>query len=95
MMLGQRADIASVEAINKDLGLDKPIHVQYLSFLNDVSPLSVYNIDDPESFWYFSPDKYSGREMVKFGHQALGLKKPYLRRSYTESGQGAREENSK
>jgi hypothetical protein len=40
MMLGQRADIASVEAINKDLGLDRPLIIQYLGFLNDVAPFS-------------------------------------------------------
>jgi len=39
MMLGQRADIASVEAINRDLGLDKPLTLQYLNFLNDLSPV--------------------------------------------------------
>ncbi|MCK5079072.1 MAG: ABC transporter permease, partial [Bacteroidales bacterium] len=38
MMLGQRADIASVEAINKDLGRDQPLHIQYFNFLNDISP---------------------------------------------------------
>ncbi len=37
MMLGQRADITSVDAINRDLGRDKPLIVQYFSFLNDVS----------------------------------------------------------
>lgn len=33
MMLGQRADIASVEAIRSQLGLDKPLYVQYENFL--------------------------------------------------------------
>ncbi|HCT71749.1 MAG TPA: ABC transporter permease, partial [Bacteroidales bacterium] len=33
MMLGQRADMASVEAINRELGLDRPLMVQYLGFL--------------------------------------------------------------
>ena len=37
MMLGQRADMASIEAINKDLGRDKPMFIQYLLFLNDDS----------------------------------------------------------
>ena len=36
MMLGQRADIASVEAINKDLGRDKALHIQYFNFLKSV-----------------------------------------------------------
>ena len=36
MLLGQRSDIASVEAIRKDLGLDKPLYTQYISYLNDL-----------------------------------------------------------
>jgi len=82
MMLGQRADIASVEAINRDLGLDKPVHIQYFNFLNDISPLSVHNSDNTESYWYFSEEKYSGSKILSLGTGALYLKKPYLRRSY-------------
>jgi len=49
MMLGQRADIASVAAINKDLGRDKPVMTQFFHYLNDLSPLSFHNARDPES----------------------------------------------
>lgn len=41
MMLGQRADQESIEIIHKELGLDKPLYVQYLNYLNDISPLSL------------------------------------------------------
>jgi len=33
LMLGQRADIASIEAVRKQLGLDDPIYVQYGRFM--------------------------------------------------------------
>ncbi len=33
MMLGQRADVASVEAVREELGLNKPIYIQYLKFM--------------------------------------------------------------
>lgn len=33
MMLGQRADTQSVEAVRAELGLDQPLYIQYLSFL--------------------------------------------------------------
>lgn len=82
MMLGQRADIASVEAINKDLGRDKPIHIQYFNFLNDISPLSIHNRNDVESYWYFDESKYSGVMLFSIGSAGIYLKKPYLRRSY-------------
>ncbi|MGD0711652.1 MAG: ABC transporter permease [Bacteroidales bacterium] len=84
MMLGQRADITSVEAINKDLGRDKPTIVQYFNYLNDLSPISVHNIDDPKSYWYLNSSKYSSA--VKLfnisEHSQVVLKLPYLRRSY-------------
>ena len=33
MLLGQRADVESVEAVREELGLNKPIYVQYFNFL--------------------------------------------------------------
>ncbi len=83
MLLGQRADIASVEAIKKDLGLDKPAILQYLNFLNDLSPVSVHHLKDKTSYWYFDPKKYDGGiTLIQWNKTGLILKKPYLRRSY-------------
>ena len=39
MMLGQRADLVSVEIINRELGKDQPIFKQFLKYANDLSPL--------------------------------------------------------
>ena len=33
MLLGQRADVASVEAVREELGLNKPLYVQYIKFI--------------------------------------------------------------
>ena len=83
MMLGQRADITSVEAINKDLGLDKPLTTQYLGFLNDLSPVSVHNKSDKENYWYLDSTKYSYVKLISLSkNKVIVLKKPYLRRSY-------------
>ncbi len=84
MMLGQRADISSVEAINKDLGRDKPLSAQYFNFINDLSPLSIHNTHDPENYWYFDTLKYGNvPALFSIGkHSKVFLKKPYLRRSY-------------
>jgi peptide/nickel transport system permease protein len=83
MMLGQRADITSVEAINKDLGRDKPLLVQYFNYLNDLSPISIHNPDNPESYWYLDSTKYSSVPLFKVSkHSEVVLKVPYLRRSY-------------
>ena len=84
MMLGQRADITSVEAINKDLGRDKPLVTQFFNYLNDLSPISFHNDIDKESYWYLDRTKYtSAVKLMHFsGEDVLVLKKPYLRKSY-------------
>jgi peptide/nickel transport system permease protein len=84
MMLGQRADISSIEAINRDLGRDKPLHQQFFNYLNDLSPISVHNDVDTNSYWYLDPQKYTGAQ--KLFHisstKVIVAKWPYLRRSY-------------
>jgi len=83
MLLGQRADISSVEAIRKDLGLDKPLYMQYLNFLNDLSPVSLHNADNPKSYWYLNRTIYpSAHVLLHFSHDVLVVKPPYLRQSY-------------
>src|SRR5258706_16235827 len=41
LMLGQRADVASVAAIRRQLGLDQPLVVQYYKFATDLLPVDV------------------------------------------------------
>jgi peptide/nickel transport system permease protein len=83
MVLGQRDDISSVEVIRKDLGLDQPRFIQYLNFLNDLSPVSFHTINDTESAFFLDSDKYSAYTMLIQGNsKCMVLKKPYLRRSY-------------
>ncbi|MEE4258662.1 MAG: ABC transporter permease [Bacteroidales bacterium] len=83
MLMGQRSDVSSVEAIKRDLGLDKPLTTQYLNFLNDISVVSFHNANDPNNFWYYDHEKYrSSVELLSLGHTVVVLKKPYLRQSY-------------
>ncbi len=75
--LGQRADVATVETIRDQLGLDEPLHTQFLMYLNDVSPMSFHE-DTPEN-----QEKYHYTELFKFGDNNVAvLKTPYLRRSF-------------
>ena len=46
MMLGQRADEASVNAIREELGLNQSLGKQYVDYLNDLVPISFYDISD-------------------------------------------------
>ncbi len=82
MMLGQRADLASVESIQKELGLDRPLHKQYLHYLNDISVLSLHRTDNPQSLVFLDPESYSYLTIIQTENRALVIKKPYLRRSY-------------
>lgn len=41
MMLGQNADQESIDMLHKQLGLDKPLGVRYLVYLNDLSPVGI------------------------------------------------------
>lgn len=82
MMMGQRSDIQTEAAIRKEMGLDLPKSVQFLAYLNDLSPISWHKTKDTESFFYLNDQNYSYTKIIASSTSALVLKKPYLRRSY-------------
>lgn len=83
MMLGQRADVSSIEAINKDIGRDKPLSVQFFMYLNDISPISLHDFKNKENTFFLNPEKYDYIELWKISEEKiLVLKEPYFRRSY-------------
>lgn len=66
MMLGQNADRESIEILHKELGLDKPVYVQYFNYLNDLSPIG---FDKDGSFGFKTPDlrrSYQSGRSVSF-----------------------------
>lgn len=77
MTQGQRTDVASLEAVRKEFGLDKPKHIQFLLYINDVSPISINKNDSTEKAKY----NYFALFPVSSSN-ALVVKAPYLRRSY-------------
>ena len=83
MLGGQHSTKEIVETIRKDLGLDLPFHQRYLFYLNDLSPLSIHELEDTKSVIYLDSSKYIGVELVSLNDQrVLVLKYPYLRKSY-------------
>lgn len=84
MMLGQRADEESIKAINRDLGLDKPVSTQFLMYLNDLSPVSYHNKSNQSDYLFLDESKYAPYlKIAAFDeNNILVLKTPYLRRSY-------------
>ena len=83
LMMGQRSDQQSLDMIRKELGLNKPKGMQYIKYLNDLSPLSIYNTKDSSSYFFLNPHNYRHfHKLLEAGATALVLKYPYLRRSY-------------
>ena len=83
MMLGQHADEESIAIINRDLGRDQPVLVQYAGYLNDLLPVSLHNRCDSSSFFYLDDAKYAPYvTLLPMGRNVVVLKAPYLRRSY-------------
>ena len=83
VLLGQRANKETVDAINKDLGRDRPIFTQYLMYLNDLSIVSFHNADDKNSAFYLDVEKYESKTIFSAGEGVVWvLKYPYFRRSY-------------
>jgi len=84
MMLGQRADLNTVEVIRKELGLDKPLYMQYLRYLNDLSPVSFFQEKDHDSYFYRDPEKYRHVKHIFLTDNGftMVLKAPWLGRSF-------------
>lgn len=83
MMLGQRADQQAVDNIRSELGLDQPVITQYAAYLNDLSPISVHNGQQPESFWFYDKEKYKNSfKLLEINQIAVVIKSPYMRMSY-------------
>jgi ABC-type dipeptide/oligopeptide/nickel transport system permease component len=77
MMAGQRTDVSTLENIREELGLDKPLMSQLGFYMNDLSPVSVYEHSASNQ------DKYSYSKIMGVGgDNALVIKFPYLRRSF-------------
>ncbi len=84
MMMGQRSDSASLAAVRRDLGLDRSLAAQYAKYINDLSPISIHNPNNPKSYIYLDSSSYTPyTKLIKLSNsRAIILKFPYLRRSY-------------
>ena len=75
ILSGQRTDNSTREAIVEELGLDKPVFIQALGYLNDVSIISVYQKSK-------SPKVIKGICLNPHSDINLWFKLPYLRKSF-------------
>ena len=85
MMLDQNEDSKQIEIIKKKYGFDKPVFVQYLYYLNDLSPISIH-FKDIENISNLDSKKYNFVRIVSINKVDLVLKIPFLRESYQKKG---------
>lgn len=85
MMLDQREDSEQLARVRARYGFDKPLSIQYLLYLNDLSPLSIHRRAE-EAFT--RPDKYPQPKtnIAETNRYILLLKTPYLRDSFRNRG---------
>jgi ABC-type dipeptide/oligopeptide/nickel transport system permease component len=74
LIVGQTGDSATIQNIRKELYLDQPKWKQFVFYLNDVSPIGIHSKEDIENKQL--------RGIFVGGNTRVGLKVPYLRRSY-------------
>lgn len=74
MVLGQSGDKQTMDNIRKELHLDQPKWKQFVLYLNDISPVGIYTKQE------INEKKLRG--FFVGGEKKIGIKIPYLRRSY-------------
>ncbi|MEO8174147.1 MAG: ABC transporter permease [Sediminibacterium sp.] len=74
LVLGQAGDSTTIKNIRKELALDQPKWKQFVLYLNDVSPVAVHSKEDIQ--------KKQLKGFFIGGEKKIGIKIPYLRRSY-------------
>ena len=74
LVLGQTGDAKTLANIRKELYLDQPKWKQFALYLRDISPIAVHDSQE------IAEKKLKG--LFVGGETKLGVKIPYLRRSY-------------
>lgn len=85
MMLGQNQSQEQLNLVKKKYGFDKPVGVQYLYYLNDLSPVSLHS-KKADDYTYLTQGKYKATPLFSIGSNQVALKLPYLRESFQRNG---------
>jgi len=85
MMLDQNENSEQLTIIKKKYGFDKPVFIQYLYYINDLSPVSIH-YNNLENLSYLSENKYNYITFLNFNNFNIVFKTPYLRESYQKNG---------
>jgi peptide/nickel transport system permease protein len=82
MTLGQRADTASVKAIEKEFRLNLPWYSRMALYFNDLSPISFNNQKNEDAPSHLNPDEVKFIPVFTIGEISVVLKAPYLGKSF-------------
>tara|TARA_R110000823_G_C15952948_1_gene502495 strand:+ start:32482 stop:33555 length:1074 start_codon:yes stop_codon:yes gene_type:complete len=85
MMLGQNESAEQIAVVKKKYGFDKPVGLQYVYYLNDLSPVSFHSTKD-DDYTFLSEGKYNAASLFTIGNTTVVLKTPYLRESFQKNG---------
>lgn len=85
MMLDQRDDEELLNAIRSKYGLDQPIALQYVNYINDLSPISLHSTN-PADYSYRMLERVPHKKLITLGSKELVVKYPYLRESFQQQG---------
>lgn len=85
MMLDQNENSEQLAIIKKKYGFDQPLSIQYVYYLNDLSPVSLHGTN-PQEYTFYTPEKYGGYLLGEMNNKHIVLKKPYLRESFQKNG---------
>ena len=82
MTLGQRADAASVAAIEKEFRLNLPWYQRMVLYFNDLSPVSLNNQADQNAPSFLDANEINFTQLFSVGKRAVVIKLPYLGKSF-------------
>ncbi len=82
LTLGQRADVASVQAIEKEFRLNLPWYHRLALYFNDISPLSINNTEDSDAPTFLNADEVKFTKLLSIGSISLVIKTPFLGKSF-------------
>jgi len=73
-LVDEKASEEEAEALKRKYKFDRPVFVQYISYLNDLSPIGIVAKDEESEISFVS--------LIPLGTYTFSLKTPYLGRSY-------------
>lgn len=82
LTLGQRADVASVQAIEKEFRLNLSAPQRLLLYFNDLMPVSFHRLNDADAPSHLNPDEVKFVKLFTVVEVSIVVKQPYLGKSF-------------